>query len=100
MDSTKLKKKFSDRKITRDIHHSHLKTFITVKMREELDLLNQVLDDPSKFPLSTPVAHLAQRISDYQTFGDACLDAARNFSNNLKFWWHLQFPLCIRNLTL
>ena len=100
MDSAELKQKFLDRKIARDIYHSHVKIFITVKMREELDFLNQVLDDPSKFPLSTPVAHLAQRIPDCQTFGDACLDAAGGFSNDLKFWWHLQFPLCIRKLTL
>ena len=100
MDSAELKQKFLDRKIARDIYHSHVKIFVTVKMREELDFLNQVLDDTSKFPLSTPVAHLAQRIPDCQTFGDACLDAAGGFSNDLKFWWHLQFPLCIRKLTL
>ena len=51
------------------------------------------------FP-SSPIAHLAQRIPDCQTFGDACLDAAGGFSDDLKFWWHLQFPLCIRKLTL
>ena len=100
MDIKDLRQKFLDRKIARDVYHSHVKVFITVKMREELDFLIQVLEDDSKFPLSSPIAHLAQRIPDCQTFGDACLDAAGGFSEDLKFWWHLQFPLCIRKLTL
>ena len=35
-----------------------------------------------------------------QTFGDTYFDAARGFSDCLKFWWHVQFPKSIRNSTL
>ena len=33
-------------------------------------------------------------------FGDACLDAAGGFSFELKFWWHLQFPIAVVQCTL
>ena len=43
MDSKELRQKFLDRKIARDVYHSQIKVFITVKMREELDFLIQIL---------------------------------------------------------
>ena len=69
-------------------------------MKRELFFLGHVLRHPAEFNLSTPIAHLVTRTPDFQTFGDACLDAAGGYADNPGFWWHLQFPAWVRAKTL
>ena len=40
------------------------------------------------------------REPDFITYGDACLEAAWDFSKDLKFWWHIEWPHSIKSLTL
>ena len=91
---------FLQKKIAKDIYHSKIKIHINKTMKRELFFLGHVLRHPAEFNLSTPIAHLVTRTPDFQTFGDACLDAAGGYADNPGFWWHLQFPAWVRAKTL
>ena len=41
----------------------------------------------------TPISFLIERTPFASSYGDACLDAAGGYSIDLKFWWHIKFPL-------
>ena len=36
---------------------------------------------------------MIERTPFASSYGDACLDAAGGYSIDLKFWWHVKFPL-------
>ena len=88
------------KKIAKDMYHSKVRVFINKTMQVELSLLTAILQHPSEYSLSSPIAHLVARQPDYQSFGDASLDAGGGFSDNPRFWWHIQFPTWVRQLTL
>ena len=68
-------------------------------MRFELKIMDKVLSNPKQYNLGTPIAHLVQREPDFVTYGDACLEAGGGFSDG-KFWWYVEWPESIKNLTL
>ena len=68
-------------------------------MRSELKIMDKVFPNPKQYNLGTPIAHLVQREPDFVTYGDACLEAGGGFSDG-KFWWHVEWPESIKNLTL
>ena len=41
-----------------------------------------------QYNLETPIAHIVPRDPAFVTYGDACLEAAGGFYEDLKFWWH------------
>ena len=79
---------------------STTKVHINKSMSVELSFLIIVLKDVNKYPLLTPIAHMVNRIQDFETIGDACLSAAGGLCDKVKFWWHLQFPLWVQQKTL
>ena len=68
-------------------------------MRTELKLIHQILANPDKYSLDTPISHIIDRDPDFETYGDASLEAAGGFAYNI-FWWHVEWPENIKSLTL
>ena len=75
------------------------KTHINKHMRSELLIIKTVLSQPLKYNLETPIAHIVPRDPDFITYGDACLETAGGFSEELKFWRHVEFPDSIKSKT-
>ena len=73
-------------------------------MKEELRMMKDILSNPKKFNLETPIAHVINREPDFISYGDACLEAGGGYSQNM-FWWHIEWPneikaLTVKNLTV
>ena len=94
-----LKEKFLQSKIAKDTYKCQHKAFINKTMKSELRTMINILSNPDKYNLETPIAHIVKREPDFVTFGDACLEAGGGFSENL-FWWHVEWPDEIKALTL
>ena len=45
------------------------------EMKEELKIMKNILSNPKKFSLQTPIAHIINREPDFTSYGDACLEA-------------------------
>ena len=85
--------RFALKKAARMIHHAHIEYNITPSTREELNFFEEHLKPNSGFVWETPIAFLIERTPFASSFGDACLDAAGGYSIDLRFWWHVQFPI-------
>ena len=94
-----LKETFLQSKIAKDTYKCQHKAFINKTMKSELSTMINILSNPDKYNLETPIAHIVKREPDFVTFGDACLEAGGGFSENL-FWWHVEWPDEIKALTL
>ena len=69
-------------------------------MRSEIKIMKEVLSNPNKYKLETPIAHIILREPDFITVGDSCLEAVGAKPDNLKIWWHIKYPEKIKALTL
>ena len=85
IDDHDLKEKHLRSKIARDTYKCEHKAFIDKEMRKELNIMIQILSNPQKFSLQTPIAHIITREADFTSYGDACLEAGGGYSQNL-FW--------------
>ena len=94
-----LHEKFALSKLAKAIWGYNAKYFITKTLRAELDLLTQIIEDPS-IRWSSPIAHLIKRTPDFQAWGDSSLDAAGGFSIDLGFYWHIRWPESITSKSL
>ena len=83
-----LQRKFALSRLAKAIWSSKKKCFINKSLREELNLLIEILTNP-KIRWSTPIAHLISRTPGFQAWGDASLHAAGGFSVDLGFYWYL-----------
>ena len=99
LHNLELKEKYIQSKIAKETYKCKQKTFISKPMRTELKLIQQILSNPTKYSLDTPIAHVVKRDPDFITYGDACLEAGGGFFEN-KFWWHTEWPDDIKALTL
>ena len=48
--------------------------------------MKEVLSNPNKYKLETPITHIILRESDFITVGDSYLEAAGAKSDKLTFW--------------
>jgi len=94
-----LRRKFAISHLAKAIWNCNEKCFINNSLREELNLLIDIITSNS-IQWSMPIAHLIPRIPDYQAWGDASLTAAGGFSIDLGFYWYLAWPHEIRSKTL
>jgi len=85
------RKNFAFSKIVKSIWNLKTKFFITTTLRNDIGYLHTVFSSP-KYKIMAPIAHIIHRDPDYVAYGDACLDGAGGFSENLQFWWFLQWP--------
>ena len=59
-------------------------------MRLEIKIMKEVLSNPNKYKLETPIVHIILREPDFITVRDSCLEPAGAKSHKLKFWWHIE----------
>ena len=85
--------RFALKKSARMVHHAPIKYNIVPSMREEIDFFEVYLKPESGIAWETPISFLIERTPFASSYGDACLDAAGGYSIDLKFWWHIKFPL-------
>jgi len=95
-----LRYRFLQRTIAKEIYKCEAPVFIEKSMRSEINIIKEILSQPDKYNLSTPIAHVVSREPDFITYSDACLEAAGGFSKDLKFWWNVEWPPSIKSLTL
>ena len=98
-DEHELQDRMLQRTIAKETYKCQHKTFIDNSMRTELDIMKQILSNPKKYNLETPIAHIIKRDPDFTSYGDACLEAGGGYSENL-FWWHVEWPKQIKLLTI
>ena len=94
-----LRERFVQSKIAKEIFKYKEMVHINKPMRTELKHIKDVLSNPKRYNLTTPIAHMIEREADYTAFGDASLEAAGGFSEG-NFWWHIEWPDEIKALTL
>ena len=92
--------RFALKKAARMVHSSPAQYNIIPSMKEELGFFKDILEPTSSVAWEAPIAYLIKKTPFATAFGDACLDAAGGFSVELKFWWHLQFPIAVVQHTL
>ena len=58
------------------------------------------LQPESNIKFETPIAHMIPREPTASLFGDSSLTGCGGYSLELKFWWHIDFPIRIVKRTL
>jgi hypothetical protein len=74
------------------VNHHKMMYPVNETMREELDFLQKALQPEANIKFETPIAHMIPRTPTASLFGDSSLE--------LKFWWHIDFPIEIVEQTL
>ena len=92
--------RFLQRTIAKEIYKCEAPAFIDRAMRSEINIFKKILSKPDKYNLSTIIAHVVSREPNFITYGDTCFEAAGDFSKDIKFWWHVEWPPSIKFLTL
>ena len=99
-DSSDLQVRFLQRNTAKEIYSCNDMTYVNKTLRYELKIIKEVLSHPLQYNLNTTIAHLVIRDPDFVTYGDVCSETAEDFSEDLKFWWHTEFPPSIKYKTL
>jgi hypothetical protein len=82
------------------VNHHKMTYLVNETMREELNFLQRALQPESNIKFETPIAHMIPREPTVSLFGDSLLTGCGGYSLELKFWWHIDFPLKIVERTL
>ena len=98
-DQFHIKERFVQSKLSREVYRCKEIVHISKAMKRELGYIKDVLSNPKKYELKTPIAHIINRVPDFTSYGDASLEAAGGFSEG-NFWWHVEWPKEIKALTL
>ena len=86
-------------KLSKEVYRCKDIVHISKAMETELGYIKEVLSNPKKYDIKTPIAHMINRVPEYISYGDASLKAAGGFSQG-KVWWHIERPKEIKVLTL
>ena len=84
-NSSNLQARFPQRYIAKEIYSCTAATYINKILRSELKIIKEIFFHPLQYNMETYIAHIVHRDPDFVTFGDACLEAAGGFSEDLKF---------------
>jgi hypothetical protein len=82
------------------VNHHKMMYPVNETMREELDFLQKALQPESNIKFETSIAHMIPRTPTASLFGDSSLTGCGGYSLELKFWWHIDFPIKIVERTL
>ena len=82
------------------VNHHKMTYPVNETMREELNFLQRALQPELNIKFETPIAHMIPREPKASLFGDSSLTGCRGYSLELKFWWHIDFPIEIVERTL
>ena len=55
-------------------------------MKVELNIIREILFNPSGYNITSPIAHLVTKDPDFNTYSDTCLEVACTQVPTLKFW--------------
>jgi len=94
------KKDYAISKLLQAAWSSKKRFHITKPLRLELRLLHSLFASRSKYPFTIPMAHLVPRTPEFVAKGDACLDGAGGFSEDLHFWWFVDWHPQVHARTL
>ena len=75
-------------KVSIEVYRCKEIVHIRKAMKTELGYIKEVLSNPKKYDLKTPIAHIINRVLEYILYGDASLEAAGGFSEG-NFWWYI-----------
>ena len=87
-------------KVSKSFYKSKKPCFISKEPNMGLLFTRQILSKLSEYAWESPIAYLIPRSHDYQSYGDAYLDAADELSLDLKFWRYVHWPEDIKSKTL
>jgi hypothetical protein len=82
------------------VNHHKMTYPVNETMSEELNFLQRALQPESNIKFETPIAHMIPREPTASLFGDSSLTGCGGYSLELKFWWHIDFPIEIVERTL
>ena len=82
------------------VYHHKMMYPVNETMREELDFLQKALQPEANIKFETSIAHMIPRTPTASLFGDSSLTGCGGYSLELKFWWHIDFPIKIVERTL
>ena len=81
-------------KMTSKMVNHHKMTYpVNETMKEYIDFLLKALEPEWNIKFKTPIAHMIPRTPTASLFGDSSV-------LDLKFWWHIDFPIKIVKWTL
>lgn len=76
------------------------KLFINRAMRQEIDFLTEIFNNPQKYKWESPIAYLTPRPPTFSAYCDASLYGAGGFSKVLELWWQIYWPNLVQKETL
>ena len=69
-------------------------------MKVELNIIREILFNPSGYNITTPIAHLVTKDPDFNAYSDTCLEVACTQVPALKFWYYVEWTDTIKSLAL
>jgi hypothetical protein len=88
------------KKVAHLVHHTKFKYNINKTMHQDIEFFHEKLLLESNITWETPIAHIIPWTPTFTSFGDSCLEGAREYSIFLGFWWHIPFPEAVKQRTL
>ena len=82
------------------VNHHKMTYRVNKTMKEEINFLLKTLDTEENINIETPIAHMIPRTPTASLFGGSSLTGCGGYSLDLKFWWHIDFPIKIIKRTL
>ena len=86
--------------ISKAVWKCNSKTYVDKQMRECIDAITDVFDNPTKYRWECPIPMLIPREPTWGSKTDSSLAGAGGFCLDLRIWVFIEWPLAIRNRTI
>lgn len=97
--SINLTRSFLQSAAAKAVHHSKIRIEFNATLRHELRLIERALSS-EWIDLRRPISHMIKRTPSGVAHSDSCLRAAGGFSISMGFWWYIEWPAEVQQLTL
>ena len=91
--------RYVDKALAKKAYSSKVNVNITRAMRNDFDIIHEITTEENFHLWRTPIAHLIERVPDFTSFGDSCLEGAGGFSTELNFWWYMSWPEEVKKIS-